>query len=86
MAMLCTEIKTFYLEQLSVTLIGSRGCGLLVEADAMAVYISIPKPFPSGDATKWFKRFEICSKANQWNNVKKAVKLPTLLEGEALAI
>ena len=33
-----------------------------------------------------FKRFEICSKANQWNDATKAVKLLTLLEGEALAI
>ena len=30
-------------------------------ADAMAGYISIPKPFASGDATEWFKLFEICS-------------------------
>ena len=52
----------------------------------MAAHISIPKPFASGDATEWFKRFKICSKANQWNNATKAVKLPTLMEGEALAI
>lgn len=39
----------------------------------------------SGDATEWFKRFEICSKTNQQNDTK-AVKLPTLLEGEVLAI
>ena len=39
----------------------------------------------SGDATEWFKRFEICSKANQQNDTK-AVKLPTLLEGEVFAI
>ena len=52
----------------------------------MAAHISIPKPFMSGDATEWFKRFEICSKTNQWIDVTKAVKLPMLLEGEALAI
>ena len=28
----------------------------------------------------------ICSKANHWNDARKAVKFPTLLEGEALAI
>ena len=52
----------------------------------MAAHISIPKPFASGDATEWFKRFEICSKANQWNDTTKAVKLLTPLEGEAFAI
>jgi hypothetical protein len=35
---------------------------------------------------EWFKKFEICCKANNWNDATKAVKLPTLLEGEALAI
>ena len=49
-------------------------------------HVSVPKPFASGDATEWFKRFDICSTANNWNNATKALKLPTLLEGEALAI
>ena len=39
-----------------------------------------------GDAVEWFQRFEICSHANEWNDAKKALKLPTLLEGEALAV
>ena len=34
----------------------------------------------------WFQRFEICAAANQWDGAKKALKLPTLLEGKALAI
>ena len=34
---------------------------------------------------EWFQRFDICSAANKWNDGTKAVKLPTLLEGEALA-
>ena len=29
---------------------------------------------------------EICSKANEWNNATMALKLPTLLEGEAPAV
>ena len=49
-------------------------------------HVSVPKPFASGDATEWFKRFDICSTANNWNNATKVLKLPTLLEGEALAI
>ena len=34
---------------------------------------------------EWFKRFEICCKANAWDEKAKVLKLPTLLEGEALA-
>jgi hypothetical protein len=49
-------------------------------------HISLPKTLASGDASEWFQRFDICSKANGWNEEKKATKLPTLLEGEALAV
>ena len=49
-------------------------------------HISLPKPFASGDVNEWCQRFEICSKANEWNNATMALKLPTLLEGEALAV
>ena len=31
-------------------------------------------------------KIEICATANQWDGAKKALKLPTLLESEALAI
>ena len=48
-------------------------------------HVSIPKSFSGGDAREWFQKFEICSDANGWNAEKKAKKLPTLLEGEALA-
>ena len=51
-----------------------------------AKHISLPKTFASGDVNEWFKRFEICCSANDWNDATKALKLPTLLEGEALAI
>ena len=49
-------------------------------------HISIPKSFSGGDAREWFQKFEICSEANGWDAAKKAKKLPTLLEGEALAV
>ena len=49
-------------------------------------HIAIPKPFSHGDVREWFQRFEICCKANAWDDAKKALKLPTLLEGEALAV
>ena len=51
-----------------------------------AGHVSVPKSFSDGDAGEWFQRFEICAAANQWYGAKKALKLPTLLEGEALAI
>ena len=48
-------------------------------------HVSIPKPFSSGDVVEWFQRFDLCSDANKWEDEVKAVKMPTLLEGEALA-
>ena len=49
-------------------------------------HVSLPKTFSSGDINKWLKRFDIRSKANGWNDETKAKKLPTLREGEALAV
>ena len=51
----------------------------------MAHY-SIPKPFASGSVSDWLQKFDICCKANSWTDKVKARKLPTLLEGEALAV
>ena len=49
-------------------------------------HISVPRPFESENITEWLGRFKICAKANGWDAAVKAVKLPTLLEGEALAV
>ena len=49
-------------------------------------HVSLPKPFASGDVHEWFQRFEICCRANSWNAATQALKLPMLLEGEALAV
>ena len=46
----------------------------------------MPRPFESGNIIKWLSRFEIHAKANGWDATVKAVKLPTLLEDEALAV
>ena len=35
---------------------------------------------------EWYQRFEICAHANGWEAEVKVKKLPTLLEGEALAV
>ena len=47
--------------------------------------ISVPKQFSEGSPAEWFQRFEICCTANGWEDETKAKRLPTLLEGEALA-
>ena len=39
-----------------------------------------------GDATEWFQRYEICTHTNAWDDNKKELKLPSLLEGEALTV
>ena len=50
------------------------------------IYISLPKPFASGNVNKC-QRFKICGKANEFrNNATMALKLPMFLEGEALAV
>jgi len=49
-------------------------------------HINIPKSFSEGNAREWFQHFDICCQANGWNNEVKVLKLPTLLEGEALAV
>ena len=46
----------------------------------------MPKQFSEGNPVKWFTRFEICCRANGWEEDVKAKRLPTLLEGEALAV
>ena len=51
----------------------------------VSTHVSVPKPFNNGDVVEWFTRFEICSKANGWENEIMGRKLPTLLEGEAFA-
>ena len=47
-------------------------------------HISMPKQFATGVSER-FTRYEICSTANSWNDDQKALKLPILLEGEAIA-
>ena len=49
-------------------------------------HISLPKPLAEGDPTNWFLKYEFCCAANEWGDEVKAKKLPTLLEGEALAV
>ena len=48
--------------------------------------ICLPEPLEDGDAKAWFRRFDVCAAANEWNAAKKLVRLPTLLRGRAWAI
>ena len=49
-------------------------------------YVSLPRLFSSGDVKDWFQQFDICTWGNGWDVETEAKKLPTLLEGEALAV
>ena len=49
-------------------------------------HISLSTPFSNFDPVEWFRRFEICCRANNWGAEMKAKKFPTLLEGEAIAV
>ena len=49
-------------------------------------HVSLPRPFSSGDVKDWFQQFDICKWPNGWDAETKAKKLPTFLEGEALAV
>ena len=68
--------------QTVVTLVAEDCCDLRMAER----HVSLPKPCANGDVNEWFKRFDICCKANGWNAATSALKLLTLLEGEALAV
>ena len=53
---------------------------------ASNVGLALPEPLLDNDAKSWFKRFEVCAAANEWNAAKKLLRLPTLLRGRAWAV
>ena len=48
--------------------------------------VCLPEHLDDGDARSWFKRYKLCADANEWNVVKKLLRLPTLFKGRAWAI
>ena len=48
--------------------------------------ICLPEPLQHEDARSWFKRFELCAAANEWNAAKQLLRLPTLLRGRSWAV
>ena len=53
---------------------------------ASNVGLALPEPLLDDDAKSWFKRFEVCAAANEWNAAKKLLRLPTHLRGRAWAV
>ena len=49
-------------------------------------HISLSRQFSEGEPTDWFQKYDMCCDANEWEDKITAKKLPTLLEGEAIAI
>jgi len=47
--------------------------------------IALPELLLGEDAKSWFKRFEVCAAANEWDDAKKLLRTPTLLKGRALS-
>ena len=47
---------------------------------------ALTEPLHDEDACSLFKRFEVCSAANGWDEAKKRLHLPTLLRGHAWAV
>jgi len=48
--------------------------------------IALPEPLHGEDIKSWFKRFEVCAAANEWDDAKKLLHTPTLLKGQAWAV
>ena len=51
---------------------------------SMSVSRSLAVKFSLGDIREWFLRFEIYNETNKWSKETMSLKLPQLLEGEAL--
>lgn len=45
-------------------------------------HVSMPKSFADGDVREWLRRFNICSKADNWNTVTQALKLRQIRKGK----
>jgi len=45
--------------------------------------ITLPKMLQGEDAKSWFRYFEVCVAANEWDDEKKLRYVTTLLKGRA---
>ncbi len=53
---------------------------------ASGLGLALPETLSGDDAKSWFRRFEVCATANDWDDPKKLRRLPTLLKGRAWAV
>lgn len=45
--------------------------------DIAGLGIALPEPLHGEDAKSLFKCFEVCAVPNEWNNMKKLLRVPT---------
>ena len=50
------------------------------------VRISLSEALHGEEAKSWFRQFEVCTAANEWDGAKKLKRVPTLLKGRAWAV
>ena len=48
--------------------------------------MSIPSKFEDGNIVEWLNKFEVCARANQWDDNARLRRLPTFLNGRAFAV
>ena len=48
--------------------------------------LCLPEHLDDGDSKSWFKRYELCAAANEWNDARKLLRLLTLFKGRVWAI
>ena len=60
--------------------------GTIIRDGFVTIYTSSFTHLSNGNVLEWFNKFETCCKVNNWNDDTKAIKLPTLMEDEALEI
>ena len=48
--------------------------------------VALPESFSDGDIKFWLRKYELCSKANEWKEDIMVKRLPTLLCGKAFAV
>ena len=55
-------------------------------ATATRTSVALPEIFLDSDMVLWQRKFELCTKANDWKDTDILKRLPTLLSGKAFAI
>ena len=55
-------------------------------AQQQPIGVALPNKFDDGDIVSWLDSFDVCARANNWNNDARLRRLPTLLVGRAFAI